>query len=216
MRRAGRPGPSSSDRDPDVIAAGHARLERPRDDPDPRPAAGPDRVDRRSGSGSRGPAGAGRDRARPAAGRGSTSTSTVDPAPAQVVRLERHDAVDERGDRGRVALGRPLAGEVEQVLRRCAGSGSASSTSRSALWRRSSGRAGSRRMSWLNPRIAASGLLSSWATPGDELADGLHLLGLDELGLQALLLGQVADDRTRIRGSPSSSIRRTSTSSGNV
>ncbi len=41
----------------------------------------------------------------------------------------------------------------------------ASSTRRSALWRRSSGRFGSRRMSWLNPRIAASGLLSSWATP---------------------------------------------------
>ena len=41
----------------------------------------------------------------------------------------------------------------------------ASSTSRSAEWRSSSGRAGSRRMTWLNPRIEASGLLSSWATP---------------------------------------------------
>ena len=90
----------------------------------------------------------------------------------------------------------------------------ASSTSRSASWRRSSGRAGSRRMSWLNPRIEASGLLSSWATPGHELAGRLHLLGLDELGLQALLLGQVADDGRAAAARRRARWRLTSTSCG--
>ena len=47
---------------------------------------------------------------------------------------------------------------------RVRGSGVASCASRSALWRSPSGRAGSRRMTWLKPTIEASELLSSCST----------------------------------------------------
>ena len=43
-----------------------------------------------------------------------------------------------------------------------------------------------------SPRMAASMLLKSWATPGGEPAHGLHLLGLREVGLELDLSGHVA------------------------
>ena len=67
----------------------------------------------------------------------------------------------------------------------------ASSTSRPALWRRSLGNDGSRRMSWLKPGIEARELTSR-ARAGDELTGRLHLLRLDQFGLEAFLLGEIA------------------------
>ena len=65
-------------------------------------------------------------------------------------------------------------------------------TRRPASCRMSSGSRSSPRSSWLKAMIAASGLFSSWATPDTSCADGLHLLGLQQLAGETLLIREVA------------------------
>ena len=91
---------------------------------------------------------------------------------------------------------------------------SASWTSRSASWRRSSGSAASRRMSWLNPTIEASGLLSSWATPDTSWPIASIFWAWMSSACRRSCSVR-SRRRTSRRGSPSSSTRATSTSSGN-
>ena len=138
----------------------------------------------------------------------------LDPARAEAVGLQAEDAVDEGADRGRVALRRPLPREVEQVLDDPPGPVRLLDQ-QVGLVAQVLGQPGSGRMSWLNATIEASGLLSSWATPDDELADRLHLLGLDELRLEPL---RSVRSRTiaRTRASPSICSGWRSISFGNV
>ncbi len=141
-----------------------------------------------------------------------SSSSSIWPRP-MVYALEQDDAVDEGPDRGRIALRRPLSGEVEQVL-------DDAPRARRLLDQQvgvgaqvvGQGRVVADELAEAEDR--GQRVVELVGDARHELAGGLHLLGLDELGLEAVLVGQVAHAHAASRRSPSVSMLVVSTSCG--
>ena len=131
-----------------------------------------------------------------AAGPSGTSRTSVDPADLEAVGLQREDAVHQGRERRRVALRRSLAREVEQVLDDAPRPVGFLDEQIGVIVAQVLGQPlVPVRISWLKATIAASGLLSSWATPETSWPIASIFWAWSSSCWSRLLLCEVADDQ---------------------